>query len=159
MAETTAFALIGQQGSSDWVAGFEPTHLMRLRENSRPTWVLSALSNSGGDAGGPAVVMVPSRRERILLDGIVLIAVEVIGDEQLGQALTESGVAWDGPFIDLAQQSPAGLRPGVHEAAVRAFAATAHLALAVLPTSTLGQQASSLRDEGIPHTLLGKVPD
>ncbi len=96
MASRTAQILIGRP--DPYHDGIYPTHVMYLAENSRPVWLLEpvgrglagATSDQPDDEEVPLwttepVVWVPSRPEHILEDGLLLLAVHVLRDQDRGR--------------------------------------------------------------------------
>lgn len=122
MASRTAQILIGH--SDMYHGGIYPTHVMYLAENSRPVWLLEPVgrglagtaSDQPDDEEVPAwtteaVAWVPSGPEHILEDGLLLLALHVLRDENLLE-LAESRLPEllkVGRRIDLTKMPKSGL--------------------------------------------------
>ncbi len=123
MRETTAEIWIGPDQSSDWMGtqgGINATHLMLLRENSRPAWML--LPGNFYDANpptiGPAKVWVPTARNPIK-DALLLFAVMGAKVPEVRAVLNEFEKSRSKARLDLNDKFPRGLPKQVYEACQR----------------------------------------
>ena len=123
MRETTAEIWIGPDQSSDWMGtqgGINATHLMLLRENSRPAWMLlpGNLYDTKPPTIGPAKVWVPTAKNPIQ-DALLLFAVMGAKVPEVRAVLNEFEKARSKNRLDLDDKFPRGLPKQVYEACQR----------------------------------------
>jgi hypothetical protein len=123
MRETTAEIWIGPDQSSDWMGtqgGINATHLLLLRENSRPAWML--LPGNFYDAKpptiGPAKVWVPTLK-RPIEDALLLFAVMGAKVPEVRAVFNEFEKSRGKSRLDLAEKFPRGVPKQVYEASRR----------------------------------------
>jgi hypothetical protein len=120
MHETTAEIWIGHDQSSEWMGtqgGINPTHLMLLRENSRPAWMLlpGNLYATKPPTIGPAKVWVPTAKNPIQ-DALLLFAVMGAKVPEVRAVLNEFEKSRTKNRLDLDDKFPRGLPKQVYEA-------------------------------------------
>ena len=123
MHETTAEIWIGRDQSSEWMGtqgGINATHLLLLRENSRPAWVLlpGNLYDAKPPTIGPAKVWVPTPKTPIQ-DALLLFAVMGAKVPEVRAVLNEFEKSRSKSRLDLAEKFPRGVPKQVHEACQR----------------------------------------
>lgn len=123
MRETTAEIWIGPDQSSDWMGtqgGINATHLMLLRENSRPAWMLlpGNLYDAKPPTIGPAKVWVPTAKNPIQ-DALLLFAVMGAKVPEVRAVLNEFEKSRSKARLDLDDKFPRGLPKQVYEACQR----------------------------------------
>ena len=123
MRETTAEIWIGPDQSSDWMGtqgGINATHLMLLRENSRPAWMLlpGNLYDTKPPTIGPAKVWVPTAKNPIQ-DALLLFAVMGAKVPEVRAVLNEFEKSRSKNRLDLDDKFPRGLPKQVYEACQR----------------------------------------
>ena len=123
MRETTAEIWIGPDQSSDWMGtqgGINATHLLLLRENSRPAWMLlpGNLYDAKPPTIGPAKVWVPTPKTPIQ-DALLLFAVMGAKVPEVRAVLNEFEKSRSKSRLDLAGKFPRGVPKQVHEACQR----------------------------------------
>lgn len=123
MRETTAEIWIGPDQSSSWMGtsgGINATHLMLLRENSRPAWMLlpGNLYDTKPPTIGPAKVWVPTPK-RPLEDALLLFAVMGAKVPEVRAVFNEFEKSRSKTRIDLADKFPNGVPKQVYEASRR----------------------------------------
>jgi len=120
MRETTAEIWIGPDESGDWMGGqggINATHLMLLRENSRPAWMLlpGNLYDAKPPTIGPAKVWVPTAMNP-LQDALLLFAVMGARVPEVRAVLNEFEKSRSKTRLDLDGRFPNGLPKQVYEA-------------------------------------------
>ena len=123
MNETTAEIWIGHDQSSDWMGtqgGINATHLMLLRENSRPAWMLlpGNLYDTKPPTIGPAKVWVPTPK-RPVEDALLLFAVMGAKVPEVRAVFNEFEKSRGKSRLDLADKFPRGVPQQVYEASRR----------------------------------------
>lgn len=123
MRETTAEIWIGPDQSSDWMGtqgGINATHLMLLRENSRPAWMLlpGNLYDAKPPTIGPAKVWVPTANNPIQ-DAILLFAVMGAKVPEVRAVFNEFEKSRSKARIDLDNKYPRGLPKQIYQACQR----------------------------------------
>jgi hypothetical protein len=123
MRETTAEIWIGPDQSRDWMGtqgGINATHLMLLRENSRPAWMLlpGNLYDTKPPTIGPAKVWVPTAKNPIQ-DALLLFAVLGAKVPEVRAVLNEFEKSRSKNRLDLDDKFPRGLPKQVYEACQR----------------------------------------
>jgi hypothetical protein len=123
MRETTSEIWIGPDQSSDWIGtqgGINATHLLLLRENSQPAWML--LPGNLYDAKpltiGPAKVWVPTPKTPIQ-DALLLFAVLGAKVPEVCAVMNEFEKSRSKVRLNLAQKFPRGVPKQVHSACQR----------------------------------------
>lgn len=114
MKETTAEIWIGPDQSKGWYStngGLNPTHLMLLRENDYPAWLLlpGNLHDSNVELKGPHPVWVPTRRA--LEDALLMFAVIKLEILSVCEMFEQLGVPLERDQLNLNALFP----DGVHE--------------------------------------------
>ena len=85
MATLTAQMLVGSAHPNH--GGINPTHYLFLSENDRPVWILVPQNVLGrGEARSDRVVWIPTL-EHMLDDAMLMVAVHVLGHENLARRL------------------------------------------------------------------------
>ena len=110
MKETTAEIWIAPDQSKGWYStngGLNPTHLMLLRENDYPAWLLlpGNLHDSNVELKGPHPVWVPTRRaleDALLMFAVIKLEIPSVCEmfEQLGGARKRDQLNLDSLFLD-----------------------------------------------------------
>jgi len=123
MRETTAEIWIGHDQSSEWMGtqgGINATHLLLLRENSRPAWMLlpGNLYDTKPPTFGPAKVWVPTPKTPIQ-DALLLFAVMGAKVPEVRAVLNEFEKSRSKSRLDLAEKFPRGVPKQVHDACRR----------------------------------------
>lgn len=123
MRETTAEIWIGPDQSSDWMGtqgGINATHLLLLRENSRPAWMLlpGNLYDAKPPTIGPVKVWVPTPKTPIQ-DALLLFAVMGAKVPEIRAVLNEFEKSRSKSRLDLAEKFPRGVPKQIHEACQR----------------------------------------
>ncbi len=123
MRETTAEIWIGPDQSADWIGtqgGINATHLLLLRENSRPAWMLlpGNLHDTKPAKFGIAKVWVPTQTTPIQ-DALLLFAVMGAKIAEVRAVLSEFEKSRSKSRLDLADKFPGGVPKQVHEACQR----------------------------------------
>lgn len=123
MRETTAEIWIGPDQSSEWTGtqgGINPSHLLLLRENSRPAWMLlpGNLYDAKPPKIGPAKVWVPTFKTPIQ-DALLLFAVMGAKVPEVRAVLNEFEKSRSKSRLDLAETFPRGVPKQVHDACRR----------------------------------------
>lgn len=123
MRETTAEIWIGPDQSSDWIGtqgGINATHLLLLRENSRPAWMLlpGNLHDKKLPTIGPAKVWVPTKQTP-LQDALLLFAVMGAKVPEVHAVFNEFEKSRAKSHLDLAERFPRGVPKQIHEACRR----------------------------------------
>ena len=123
MRETTAEIWIGSDQSNGWMGtqgGINATHLMLLRENSRPAWLLlpGNLYDSRPPSIGPAKVWVPTPRNPVQ-DALLLFSVMGARVPEIRAVLNEFEKSRSRSRIDLAAKFPGGVPSEVYSAVKR----------------------------------------
>lgn len=123
MRETTAEIWIGPDQSRSWMGtsgGINATHLMLLRENSRPAWMLlpGNLYDTKPPTIGPAKVWVPTPK-RPLEDALLLFAVMGAKVPEVRAVFNEFEKSRGKSRLDLAERFPRGVPKQVYEASRR----------------------------------------
>jgi hypothetical protein len=123
MRETTAEIWIGPDKSRDWMGtqgGINATHLMLLRENSRPAWILlpGNLYDETPPTIGPAKVWVPTAKNPIK-DALLLFAVMGAKVSEVRAVLNEFEKSRSKARLDLDHRFPQGLPTQVYEVCQR----------------------------------------
>ena len=123
MRETTAEIWIGPDQSSDWMGtqgGINATHLLLLRENSRPAWMLlpGNLYDTKPPTIGPAKVWVPTPKTP-LQDALLLFAVMGAKVAEVRSVLNEFEKSRSKSRLDLAEKFPRGVPKQIHDACRR----------------------------------------
>ena len=144
MPEVTAFAMVG--ALDRWPGGFTPLHLLRLEENDRPAWILTDLHD---ELAAPRV-LIPSREERILVDGLLLVGLAAAAEQTLLAAAAEFGVDGNAGRIDLVGQ---GGLDKLDEQVGQALHGRVQIHLALEPGSTVAGQLDELRRLDVNHRI------
>lgn len=123
MRETTAEIWIGPDQSSDWMGtqgGINATHLLLLRENSQPAWMLlpGNLYDAKPPTIGPAKVWVPTPKTPIQ-DALLLFAVMGAKVPEVRAVLNEFEKSRSKSRLDLAEKFPRGVPKQIHDACRR----------------------------------------
>jgi len=123
MHETTAEIWIGHDQSSEWMGtqgGINATHLLLLRENSRPAWMLlpGNLYDAKPPTIGPAKVWVPTPKTP-LQDALLLFAVMGAKVPEVRAVLNEFEKSRSKSRLDLDEKFPRGVPRQVHDACRR----------------------------------------
>lgn len=123
MRETTAEIWIGRDQSSEWMGtqgGINASHLLLLRENSRPAWMLlpGNLYDAKPPTIGPAKVWVPTPKTPIQ-DALLLFAVMGAKVPEVRAVLNEFEKSRSKSRLDLAEKFPRGVPKQVHDACRR----------------------------------------
>lgn len=123
MRETTAEIWIGPDQSSDWMGtqgGINATHLLLLRENSQPAWMLlpGNLYDAKPPTIGPAKVWVPTPKTPIQ-DALLLFAVMGAKVPEVRAILNEFEKSRSKSRLDLAEKFPRGVPKQIHDACRR----------------------------------------
>jgi hypothetical protein len=123
MRETTAEIWIGPDQSTSFMGssgGINATHLMLLRENSRPAWMLlpGNLYDTKPPTIGPAKVWVPTPK-RPLEDALLLFAVMGAKVPEVRAVFNEFEKSRGKSRLDLAEKFPRGVPKQVYEASRR----------------------------------------
>ena len=120
MRETTAEIWIGHDQSSEWMGtqgGINATHLLLLRENSRPAWMLlpGNLYDAKPPTIGPAKVWVPTPKTPIQ-DALLLFAVIGAKVPEVRAVFNEYEKSRSKSRLDLAEKFPHGVPKQIHDA-------------------------------------------
>lgn len=112
MRETTAEIWIGPDQSNGWYStngGLNPSHLMLLRENDSPAWLLlpGNLHDTNVEIGGPHPVWVPSRRA--LEDALLMFAVMKLEIPRVCEIFEQLGGSTDRDQLNLGNLFPDGV--------------------------------------------------
>lgn len=123
MRETTAEIWIGSDQSSEWMGtqhGINASHLLLLRENSRPAWMLlpGNLYDAKPPTIGRAKVWVPTPKNPIQ-DALLLFAVMGAKVPEVRAVLSEFEKSRSKARLDLDDMFPRGLPKQVYEACQR----------------------------------------
>ena len=123
MRETTAEIWIGEDQSSDWVGtqgGINATHLMLLRENSRPAWMLlpGNLYDSNPPLIKPSKVWNPTL-ENPIQDALLLFAVLGAKIPEVRAVFNEFEKSRSKSRIDLSAKFPRGVPKSIYAASQR----------------------------------------
>lgn len=123
MRETTAEIWIGPDQSSDWMGtqgGINATHLLLLRENSRPAWMLlpGNLYDAKPPTLSPAKVWVPTPKSPIQ-DALLLFAVMGAKVLEIRTVFNDFEKSRSKSRLDLAEKFPHGVPKQVHDACRR----------------------------------------
>jgi hypothetical protein len=123
MLETTAEIWIGPDQSSDWMGtqgGINATHLLLLRENGQPAWMLlpGNLYDAKPPTIGPAKVWVPTPKTPIQ-DALLLFAVMGAKVPEVRAVLNEFEKSRSKSRLDLTERFPRGVPKQVHDACRR----------------------------------------
>lgn len=120
MRETTAEIWVGPDQSRDWMGtqgGINATHLMLLRENGRPAWMLMPgnLHDANPPRIGRATVWTPTVDSPIQ-DALLLFAVMGAKVAEVRAVLNDFEGSRSRARLDLDQKFPRGLPRKVHKA-------------------------------------------
>ena len=123
MRETTAEIWIGEDQSSDWIGtqgGINATHLLLLRENSRPAWMLlpGNLYDSKPPLIKPAKVWHPTL-ENPIQDALLLFGVAGAKVPEIRAVFNEFEKSRTKSRIDLPARFPRGVPKSVYAASQR----------------------------------------
>lgn len=123
MRETTAEIWIGQDQSTDWAGtqgGINATHLLLLRENSRPAWML--LPGNLYDSNPPSIksakVWIPTL-ENPIQDALLLFAVLGARVPEIRTVFNEFENSRVKSRIDLPAKFPRGVPKSIYAASQR----------------------------------------
>ena len=148
MRETTAEIWIGPDQSGDWMGtqgGINATHLMLLRENSRPAWMLlpGNLYDAKPPTIGPAKVWVPTSK-RPIEDALLLFAVLGAKIPEVRAVFNEFEKSRSKSRLDLAEKFPRGVPKQVYEACRRHLSGW-HVVVSVGEYSLAAKDLESVR--------------
>jgi len=120
MRETTAEIWIGEDQSSDWIGtqgGINATHLLLLRENSRPAWMLlpGNLYDSKPPLIKPSKVWNPTL-ENPIQDALLLFAVLGAKVPEVRAVFNEYEQSRSKSRIDLSAKFPRGVPKSIYAA-------------------------------------------
>ena len=123
MRETTAEIWIGPDQSAERLGtqgGINATHLLLLRENSRPAWMLlpGNLYDTKPPTLGPAKVWVPTPKTPVQ-DALLLFAVMGAKVPEVRAVLNEFEKSRGKSRLDLSERFPRGVPKQVHDACRR----------------------------------------
>jgi len=147
--ETTAEIWIGQDQSNEWIGttgGINPTHLMLLRENSRPAWLLlpGNLYDSKPPLIGPAKVWVPTPRNPVQ-DALLQFSVVGVKIPEIRAVLNEFEKSRSKSRLDLADRFPEGVPNEVYLAVKRHLVGW-HVVLSVGANSLANEDLDQLSE-------------
>ena len=117
--ETTAEIWIGPDQSTDWIGtqgGINSSHLMLLRENSRPSWLL--LPGNLYDARPPQIQPVSAwiaPPDRLIQVGLLMFAVLGARVPEVAEALMGQSKWEQQSNLDLDRLFPTGIPDSTHE--------------------------------------------